>query len=126
MGASKRSKRAEPVGVTSDTARQMALDLPGVVEGRSYGLPALTIGKKFFARLRDRDTVLVINLGSFPDREFLIAQDPDTFFTTDHYRNYPTVLVRLASVRESQLRELLADARSRFAPASGRPRRSAI
>jgi hypothetical protein len=125
MGASKRSKRskrAEPVGVTSDTARQMALDLAGVVEGRSYGLPALTIGKKFFARLRDRDTILVINLGSFPDRDFLMAQDRDAFFTTDHYRNYPTVLVRLASVRESQLREVLADARSRLTPATGRPK----
>jgi hypothetical protein len=32
---------------------------------------------------------------------------PDTFFTTDHYRGYPTVLVRLDSVTEDDLRDVL-------------------
>jgi hypothetical protein len=30
----------------------------------------------------------------FEEREFLIEVDPDTFFFTPHYRNYPMVLVR--------------------------------
>ena len=30
----------------------------------------------------------------FEERDFLIEVDPDTFFFTPHYRNYPMVLVR--------------------------------
>jgi hypothetical protein len=36
--------------------------------------------------------------------------DPETFFTTDHYRGYPTVLVRLAIVDEDHLREVIDQA----------------
>ena len=30
------------------------------------------------------------------ERDFRMKSDPETFFITDHYRGYPTVLVRLA------------------------------
>ena len=110
------TKRTERVGVSSQTACALALELPGVTDGRSYGFPALKVGKKFLARLRDDNTVLVVSLGSFEDRDYLLADQPLVFFTTEHYRDYPTVLVRLAAVRESRLRELLKDAWRRIAP----------
>jgi hypothetical protein len=31
---------------------------------------------------------------------------PDAFFITDHYRGYPMLLVRLATVEEDDLRDL--------------------
>jgi len=37
----------------------------------------------------------------------LRRSDPDTFFTTDHYRGYPTVLVRLSEARVADLCALL-------------------
>jgi hypothetical protein len=42
--------------------------------------------------------------------------DPATFFTTDHYRGYPTVLVRLGSVRAADVRSVLEQAWRRSAP----------
>ncbi|PYP08591.1 MAG: hypothetical protein DMD56_12385, partial [Gemmatimonadetes bacterium] len=39
-----------------------------------------------------------------------------TFFTTDHYRGYPTVLIRLARVRTADLRDILEQAWRRSAP----------
>jgi hypothetical protein len=37
--------------------------------------------------------------------------DPKVFYVTGHYRNYPTLLVRLAEVRRSLLAEVLEEAR---------------
>jgi hypothetical protein len=85
-------------------------------KGTSYGMPSFKVAGKFFARLRDDDTVLVIHLRSFEERDRLLENEPAAFFSTDHYRNYPTVLVRLARVSERLLNEVLADAWRRGAP----------
>jgi hypothetical protein len=114
--AASAERRSKVLGVTAAAARRLALKLPGVEQGKSYGFPALLIGKKFFARLRDNNATLAVHLGSFTDRDYLLANHPNTFFTTAHYQNYPTVLVRLATVREDQLREILTDAWRRLAP----------
>ena len=53
---------------------------------------------------------------AFDDRDQLLKHEPDAFFTTDHYRNCPTVLIRLARVSEQALREILADAWRHGAP----------
>jgi hypothetical protein len=36
--------------------------------------------------------------------------EPETFYITEHYRNYPAMLVRLSSVRREVLRDLLEQA----------------
>ena len=101
--------------VTADTARRMLLALPGVEEGPCYGTAGFRVRRKFLARLRDRDTVLVVKCG-FDERDFRLRADPQTFFTTDHYRGYPTVLVRLDRVSEEELASLLEHAWRLSAP----------
>jgi hypothetical protein len=44
--------------------------------------------------------------------------DPETFYITDHYLNYPWMLVRLSRVSLDDLRELLEDAWRNQAPGS--------
>ena len=91
-------------------------------EGRSYGFPAFKVAGKFFARFRDDDRVLVVSLSAIADREVLMQLDPEAFYFTEHYRNYPTVLVRLAEVGRSLLAEVLDDARLHMgSSAPGRP-----
>ncbi len=41
---------------------------------------------------------------------------PETFFITDHYRDYAWVLVRLRTVRRAHLADLLEDAWRAVAP----------
>lgn len=89
--------------------RRIALVLPGVEEGTSYGTPAFRVGKKFLARLWEDGEVLVVKIG-FDEREILMKADPETFFITDHYQGYPSVLVRLAAVDPDDLREVLEQA----------------
>ena len=103
-------------GVTLATVRRKVLGLPGVEDGVSYGMPSFKVAGKFFARLRDDDTVLVVHVRSFDTRDRLLEHEPEVFFTTDHYRNYPTVLIRLARVTELVLDEVLMDAWRRVAP----------
>jgi hypothetical protein len=106
----KKIKSAAPV--TFETARQIALALPEVEEGTSYGTPAFKVGKgkgKLIARLREDGDSLVVKI-DFLKRDILINADPETFYITDHYRDYPYVLVRLSSVRRDVLRDLLEQA----------------
>jgi hypothetical protein len=42
--------------------------------------------------------------------------EPETFYITDHYRDYPAVLVRLANVDPGMLRHLLEQAWRQAAP----------
>jgi hypothetical protein len=49
--------------VTWDEVREIALSLPGVEEGASYGTPAFRVRRKFLARLwPEEPDVLVLRL----------------------------------------------------------------
>jgi hypothetical protein len=74
--------------------------------GTSYGTPALKVNGKLFVRLREDPDSLVIKM-PFDQREELMAGDPETYYITDHYREYEWMLVRLSKVREEALKELL-------------------
>jgi hypothetical protein len=43
-------------------------------------------------------------------KEMLIEAAPQLYFDDDHYRGYPTLLVRLEAIGEAELSALLADA----------------
>ena len=93
----------------AETVRQLALSLPDAVERTSYGTPAFFVKKKLFARLlEDADTV-VIKI-DFAQRQILMQAKPQTYFITDHYLNYPMMIVRLSKVTRTALRDLLKDA----------------
>ena len=51
-------------------------------------------------------------------KESLLASDPGKFFTDDHYRGFPAVLVYLDSVDEQEIRTLLTAAWRCQAPAA--------
>jgi hypothetical protein len=109
--AASRKKR----GVTYDTVRALALQLPGVDEGTSYGTSALKVAGKLFIRLKEDGETIVLRTDSL-EREHLTRTAPKTFFVTDHYRDYPWVLVRLTSITRAQLAPLVEDAWRRMAP----------
>ena len=98
----------------ADTKR-MALAMPGVEEGISYGTPAFRVKGKFFCRLKEDGETLVMKVNPL-ERDFLMQSNPDAFFITDHYRGYPYMLVRLSSVHRDELRDLLLNAWQLSAP----------
>jgi len=103
-------RQSQTRGVSVPAARRLLLGLPNVVEGRSYGMPSFLLNGRFLARFRDDDTVLVVQLATIGEREVLMELDPRAFFFTEHYRNYPAVLVRLAEVALPLLSDVVTDA----------------
>lgn len=91
------------------TVRRIALALPDTVERPSYGTPAFFVKKKLFARLLEDGDSVVIKV-DMDQREVLLQANSKSFFITDHYRNYPMMIVRLSTVSSAELRELLHDA----------------
>jgi hypothetical protein len=95
--------------VTLATVRRLALALPGVEEGPLLRHPGFRMRNKFMARMWEDGEVLVVKCGH-DERDFRMQANPKTFFTTDHYLGYPTVLVRLAGVTQAELKEVLEQA----------------
>jgi len=96
-------------GLTWAGVCKIALKLPGVAEGTSYGTPALHVGKRFLARLKEDGETMAIKI-DFADRDVLLEMKPDIFFLTDHYRPYPAVLVRLPRAPAALVAEVLEQA----------------
>ena len=95
--------------VTWDTVRNIALSLPGVVEGTSYATTAFKVNGKLIARFHQDGESLAIKV-EYATREVLIGANPKTFYITDHYRCWPWMLIRISNVRLDELRQLLEDA----------------
>lgn len=92
--------------VTYDTVRKLGLKLPNVEESMSYGTPALKVKGRLFVRLhQDLDKIVVAV--PFDRREEMMAADPKTYFITNHYREYPWILVSLARVNADALPDLV-------------------
>ena len=100
-------------GKTFRDVEAIAAALPDVESTTTWGQPALKVRGKLFAcisahKSAEPDT-LVIRMG-IDERDALIADAPDVYYLTDHYRNYPYVLVRLSRVGADALRELVTGA----------------
>ena len=111
--------------ITFDTVRQIGLALPGVEESTTYGSPSLKVGGKMFACIAIHSSAEPDTLGlriDIPQRDELIAADPDTYYLTPHYVDYPIVLVRMARVHPDALRDLVKGA-WRVVSASGARKR---
>jgi hypothetical protein len=99
--------------ITFDIVREIGLALPDVEEGTMYGSPALKVRGKLLTCLAIHKSAEPESLAvriDFDQRAGLLAEEPETYYITDHYVNYPVVLVRLAQIRTEHLRDLLGSA----------------
>ena len=105
----------------------LALALPQVTKAVSDdGRPTYSVHGKMFCFHRSRrpdavdeetgerlDDVLVFRVGDLDEKELLLADQPEIFFTTPHWNGYPAVLTRIPAlerVDREELRELVVDA----------------
>jgi hypothetical protein len=96
---------------------KIALDLPGAEAGTSYGTPSVKIRGKILSRWRtEAEGALAIRC-DFLDRQILLQTQPEVFFLTDHYVNYPMVLVRMEKISRNVLIDVVERAWRLVAPA---------
>jgi hypothetical protein len=93
----------EAESVTFDDVRKIALGWPEVEDGTSYGTPALKVRKKLLVRLKEDGDSLVMPGVPHEERELLVERQPKLFYFTDHYKNYPMVLIRLSKAKARML-----------------------
>ena len=82
----------------------IALTFPGAEASTSYGTPAFKVKKKLFARFKEDGKTLVVYTN---ERDKWMKANPVSFFITDHYKNYPAMLIDLSTVKKKDLEELL-------------------
>ena len=93
-----------------DTVRKLAREIGVVEESTVHGAPSLKVRGKLLACISVHKSAepgsLVVRIDT-DERAKLIASAPDVYYLTDHYVNYPTVLVRLSRIRIDALKDLL-------------------
>jgi len=96
--------------ITFETVRNIGLALPGVEESTTYGVSSLKVGGKLLtcpAINKSAEPGSIVVRVTFDQRDELIGEAPDIYYVTDHYVNYPSVLVRLSRIDPDALRGLL-------------------
>lgn len=93
--------------MTFDDVRKIALAWPEVEDGTSYGTPALKVRRKMLVRLKEDGDSLVMPGVPRDERDMLVERQPKIFYFTDHYREYPMVLVRLSKASRGIVEPLL-------------------
>jgi len=96
--------------ITFDTVQKIGLQLPDVEVSTSYGASSLKVHGQMLACPAINKSAepgsMVVRI-DFDQRDELLAADPDTYYLTDHYRPYPSVLVRLSRIHPDALKDLL-------------------
>ena len=109
---------------TWDEVSRLATALPEVTEVEVRGLRQWKVKDKLFVwerPLRRADLEALADaapdgpvLGARVEHEVakqaLLAEEPDVFFTTPHFDGYPAILVRLDSISDNDLREVVTEA----------------
>ena len=107
--------------------RALALRLPGVEETTLHGAPCFKVSGRLLtcpALHKSAEPNSLVVCISLQERARLLAADPSKYYVTDHYHNYPSVLVRLGQIDRHSLSDLL-DMAWRFLsskPKMSRPR----
>jgi hypothetical protein len=97
-------------GIDLSVVREIALQLPDVVEsttfrGASWKLRGKLIACQAIHKSAEPSSLMV--RVSFDERARLLAAEPRTYYLTDHYLQYPAVLARLSRLTRNSLRDLL-------------------
>jgi len=104
--------------------RQLALALPATTERESHGNSQWRVKEKLFVwerplRKPDREAlgepapngpVLGAMVADLGEKEALLAENPEAFFTTPHFNGYAAILVRLDRITVDQLRQVVTEA----------------
>ena len=114
---------------TQDDVRRAALALPDTVEADDrFAFSVLNKGKAkgiawvWQERVHPKKAripnpeVVAIRVADEAEKQALLAEAGDKFFTEPHYNGFPAILVRLAAVDSDELEELIIDAWRCMAP----------
>jgi hypothetical protein len=90
--------------------RAIAMKLPDVEEGTTFGYPAFKVNGTAFAWFPKKKEVepdtLAVRMSIF-ERDHRILNNSQVFYVTPHYKDYTAALARVEHMTAAALRELL-------------------
>jgi hypothetical protein len=96
--------------VTWDDVRRLALELPEVEEGTSWGAPCFKVRGKTFAGVSRHEGAIWTRCDR-DERPLLVESNPDAYRLTPHFERSPAyLLIWLDHADEDDVRERLIDA----------------
>jgi len=112
---------------TWDDVAELALALPEAVETTKWGNRTWAVQRGFVWErpLRARDVaevgaadgpILGVRVAHEHEKQALLAEDVDVFFTISHFDGHPMLLVRLDRISRPRLAELILSAWAEVAP----------
>jgi hypothetical protein len=112
---------------TWDDVQQLAMSLPEVEETTRWGNRTWAVKRGFVwerpLRARDLEEVgeqdgpiMGARVAHEHEKQALLAEDVDVFFTISHFDGHPMLLVRLDRISRSRLAELVVNAWAEVAP----------
>jgi len=110
IGFKREDTAVMPTRITFNTVRKIGLRLPDVEETTGFGVASLKVRGKLLvcpAIHKSAEPGSIMVRIDFDKRAELIAADPDTYYVTDHYVDYPSLLVRLSRIHPYALQDLL-------------------
>jgi hypothetical protein len=136
---SKTDRRPMPAAMAKGYERylKIVLALPGTEASPGPGTPwlrgtavfetpSVKVCGKLLSRWRtEAEGALAIRCG-FLDRQILLQAQPDVFFLTDHYANYPMILMRMQRASPAALTDVIERAWRLVAPAKLVKQRDAV
>lgn len=92
-----------------DDVAAFALTLPGTEASTSYRQPAIKTGGRLICSTGHEPGSFHV-VATHEEKALLLETDPDTFWQTSHYANWPGLLVRYGSADPERVRRVIARA----------------
>ena len=94
--------------ITRAQGWKIALAIPGSKEVLWFRKPAVFLHDQFLTKVHDKEEAMTLRVSSMEMRDMMLEVEPELFYITDHYRNFPFVLARLSALTPKTLKEILA------------------
>jgi len=107
---------------------KIARAIPGAEDRLWFHKPAVFLHDRFLTKVHHKEEAMLLQVGSLEMRDMMVEAEPALFYVTDHYRNFPFVLMRLKALDRKLLKEILAGRAAQLAsmpPIKRRAKKSA-
>jgi hypothetical protein len=93
-----------------ENVREFAGAFPETAEDTSHSEPAFRVRGKLFVWMSPHEPGALCVRVDPDEKDFLLASNPEAYYSTPHYEGYPAVLVRLERIELKELAERIEDA----------------